>query len=154
MVVLAGGGIMSYCRFSSNNMMCDVYVYADCGGGWTTHVAGRRLVCPPIPEPPFNMVVVRDAEFDKVTRKLVYKRKRDKFIASITGRLYNLLSKPHGWTLKIIPRKYIGLPHDGETFNHDTPQECAENLEYLRNLGYNVPQYAIDNLKAETECEV
>lgn len=29
---------MSYCRWSSDNFKCDVYVYADVSGGWTTHV--------------------------------------------------------------------------------------------------------------------
>lgn len=142
---------MSYCRWSSDNMMCDVYVYADCSGGWTTHVAGNRLVVPPIPEPPFRMVVVRDAEFDMVTRKLVYKRRRDELIAAITSRLYLWLKKPHDWSLKIIPHKNIGLPHDEETFNHSTPAECADNLEYLRGLGYKVPQGAIDALREEQE---
>ena len=145
---------MSYCRFSSDNMMCDVYVYADCGGGFTTHVASNRLIVHPIPKPPFSMVIVRGATWDKESRKMVYKRKIDEFIAGLTSRLYIILSKPHNWTLRIIPHKRIGLAHDEETFNHDTAQECAENLEYLGKLGYNVPQYAIDNLKAETECEV
>lgn len=34
---------MSYCRFSSDLWQCDVYVYEDCDGGWTTHVASARL---------------------------------------------------------------------------------------------------------------
>lgn len=140
---------MSYCRWSSNNFQCDVYVYADCNGGWTTHVAGNKLVIPPIPEPPFSMVIVRNAEIDKTSRKLVYQRKRDKLIANITSHLYMLLKKPHDWTLAIIPHKNIGLPHDGESFNHETAAECAKHLEYLRGLGYKVPQYAIDALNEE-----
>lgn len=45
----------------------------------------------------------------------------------------------------------IGLEHDGESFDHDTPGECAEHLIYLKGCGYNVPQYAIDSLKEEQD---
>jgi len=33
---------MSYCRWSSEDSNCDVYVYEDFFGGWTTHIAERR----------------------------------------------------------------------------------------------------------------
>jgi len=97
------------------------------------------------------MVVVRGAEFDKMSHKLVYTRKIDKIIAAITSRLYIILKKPHDLTLKIMPRKYIGLPHDGDSFNHDTSKECAYWLLHLRAMGYRVPQYAIDALLEEDE---
>ena len=35
---------MSYCRFSSEDFSCDVYVYDDAMGGTTVHVAGNRYV--------------------------------------------------------------------------------------------------------------
>lgn len=35
---------MSYCRWSSDNGRCDLYCYEDCAGGFTTHVAGNRIV--------------------------------------------------------------------------------------------------------------
>jgi len=35
---------MSYCRWSSDNYQCDVYCYADVGGGYTTQVASRRRI--------------------------------------------------------------------------------------------------------------
>lgn len=142
---------MSYCRFSSNNFMCDVYVYKDCNGGWTTHVAGNRLAFPPIPEPPLLLVRVRGAKWDSGLRKMVYQRKIDALIAGITSRLFIWLSKPHKWTLSIIPRMGIYLPNAGESFNHETPGECADFLESLRSLGYNVPKYAIDALREEQD---
>ncbi len=43
--------------------------------------------------------------------------------------------------------KPIGLPHDGATFIHDTGKDTATLLEYLRNLGYRVPLYAISALQ-------
>jgi len=42
---------MSYCRFSSDDFQCDVYVYESCHGGFDLHVAGRRHEFKePIPE--------------------------------------------------------------------------------------------------------
>jgi hypothetical protein len=72
-------------------------------------------------------------------------------IAGLTSRLYIILKKPHDWTLRIMPRKYIGLPHDGDSFNHDTPGECADWLEHLRAIGYKVPKFAIDALRQEAQ---
>jgi hypothetical protein len=46
-------------------------------------------------------------------------------------------------------RKPIGLAHDGETLQEDDASSCADRLEYLRGLGYNVPQSAIDALRQE-----
>lgn len=54
--------LMSYCRWSSMNWMCDVYVYEDVDGGWATHVAGRRRAIPPIPDllaGPLSMALAR-----------------------------------------------------------------------------------------------
>lgn len=47
---------MSYCRFSTDDYQCDVYVYEDVGGWWSTHVAGNRPVyAEPLPDPvPFR----------------------------------------------------------------------------------------------------
>ena len=41
---------MSYCRYSSDNWMCDVYVY-EAADGVCVHVAGSRYVTP-IPKLP------------------------------------------------------------------------------------------------------
>ena len=43
---------MSYCRFSSDNYACDVYVYESCYGGFDVHVASSRYVgdIPKLPE--------------------------------------------------------------------------------------------------------
>ena len=43
----------------------------------------------------------------------------------------------------------IGLPLDGETFTDASPGEAADRLIELREAGYNVPQYAIDELRVE-----
>ena len=35
---------MSYCRWSSDDFQCDVYVYESVAGGFVTHVAANRVV--------------------------------------------------------------------------------------------------------------
>lgn len=113
---------MSYCRFSSDDFQCDVYVYADCMGGYTTHVAGNRIVYkkplpPPVPFEDVNAYMKRDLKIMKMVDKASHVK--------------------------------IGLPCDGETYNDATPDECANRLESLKAMGYRVPQYAIDALREE-----
>ena len=103
--------------------MCDVYVYEDVAGGWTTHVKGLRVVSP---APEYWWPGITEEEFKEALDK------HQKFMDS-------------------VERKPIGLPYDGETFNDPTAKECAERLLFLREVGYNVPQYAIDALLEESD---
>ena len=114
---------MSYCRWSSMNGRCDVYVYEDVAGGWTTHVAVKRRVLPPIPSLPLGRVPNR--------------------IWAMWERRVRALS------LRLIPALPIGLPYDGCCFTDSTPGACADRLESLRAMGYRVPLYTIDALRAE-----
>ena len=146
---------MSYCRFSSLNMMCDVYVYEDVYGGWTTYVARARLVIPPIPSFLDGRFMTRAYRWSGVTLNNATK----KFDYPIIWRkhAFKALLRFAAWwqayihvgSLKLIPMRKIGLPEDGETFNDATAEDCAARLEYLRALGYRVPQYAIDALREE-----
>lgn len=113
---------MSYCRFSSDDFQCDVYVYADCMGGYTTHVAGRRHV--------FKKPLPPEVSTDNIEDWIERHKKVNKMIDKA----------------KLVD---IGLPYDGEQFNDPTPEECADRLEELRTMGYIVPQYAIDALREE-----
>ena len=119
---------MSYCRWSSDDYQCDVYCYADCGGGYTTHVASARYVFKsPLPAP---------VPFDKghVTEWM---------------ERHNEVSQ----MLRIAEVKPIGLEYDGKTFNDATAQEAAETLAMLKDAGYNVPQYVIDAFEEEGDEE-
>lgn len=147
---------MSYCRWSSMNWRCDVYTYEDVMGGWTTHVAGRRRVIPPIPDilgGQVSMAMHRwsGCTWDKESRELVYPSRWRRFVyVDLWCRLSGFWhSRLHMGSLHLIPLRPIGLPFDGETFNDPTPTECADRLEWLRGLGYIVPQYAIDALRSE-----
>lgn len=124
---------MSYCRWSSNDWDCDVYVYADYYGGWVTHVAGNRLV------------VDRDTWPDPVSLPSSPVEDDPNFQPWIDRYRFVLDAVSNA------DRAPIGLPHDGESFNDDTPGQCAQRLEGLRGMGYHVPQNAIDALKEEDE---
>lgn len=122
---------MSYCRFSSDDWQCDVYVWADIADTWRTEVAGRRWIFNEIPPP---------VEFDPLDEK--------KFRAWFDRhhKLMDMIDDPeHGHWLD------LPTPEGCHSYEHDTPGECADNLERLRGLGFNVPQGAIDALRAEQE---
>ena len=117
---------MSFCRWSSDNFDCDVYVYEHCDGGFPIHLASCRLVgveaCPKLDT---------SEPYDP-----------EAFLASYQAQ--------HAW-IADAERAPIGLPHDGETWWAATAGECADKLEELRRIGYHVPQYAIDDLRHEAE---
>lgn len=114
---------MSYCRFSTDQFRCDVYVYEHCGGWHQIHVAGNKHVSDkPRPAP-----VSLDAPFAE------YMAADDALTA---------------W-MDQATRVAIDLPHAGESFECAGPLECAEKLEELKALGYVVPQFAIDALREE-----
>ena len=117
---------MSYCRWSSDNFKCDVYVYADVYGGWRIHVAANRIVGE-IPDDRFEDFI------------------NNKISAEEFASLHNAQME----YLKTVVREQIKLPYAGESFDDATPGECADRLEYLRGLGYTVPQYAIDELRQD-----
>lgn len=143
---------MSYCRFSSDNWRSDVYVYEDVGGGWTTHVAGRRRAIGPIPDLPIMSLPGFGGEWDRESRKMVYPtRWRAAAAWVVWGFAAWWTNWVHMGSLRLIPLRKITLPHAGETFNHATPGECADHLDYLGSLGYWVPQYAMRGLYAEQD---
>lgn len=121
---------MSYCRWSSDDFQCDVYVYAHVNGGWTIHVAGGRKT----PDAPRPAPLDHPDWWNHGEAGVVAFMNRQKAVREWVD------------TAPMLP---IGLPHDNETLTTDTPSECADQLERLREIGYNVPQYAIDALREE-----
>lgn len=118
---------MSYCRLSSDDYRCDLYIYQS-HRGFETHVAGRRHVLKePLPERIDLPKGFTDEQFDKWCER--YRTVGDMVDAA------DLVD--------------IDLPHAGESFLDATPGECADRAEHLRSLGYHVPQDAIDALRTE-----
>jgi len=121
---------MSYCRFSSDDWQSDVYAWEDIDGSWHTEVAYRHWAWDvPLPDP-----VATDSgdDFEAFFERM----------GEIT-RMHDVEGNGH----------WIDLPEPegGRSFRHGTPGECADNLEHLRELGYQVPQNAIDALREEQE---
>ncbi|MDS9784703.1 hypothetical protein [Pseudomonas aeruginosa] len=117
---------MSYCRWSSDDFQCDVYVYESVAGGFVTHVAANRVVF----KDELPALVPFEPEYV------------DQFLAR------------HNQVMAIVDaadRVRIGLPHDGDSFDDADQEACADRLEYLKGLGYVVPQYVIDALREEAE---
>ena len=112
---------MSYCRWSSDNHACDVYVYQDYTGAYVIHVACNKPVGE-IPKLPYPVTDTKE------------------FVVAY---------KAHHEFLRTCERAPIGLEYDGKTFIDGSPSECAMRLERLRDMGYRVPQYAIDALHEE-----
>ena len=132
---------MSYCRWSSDGMKCDVYVYEHYSDGYVCHVAGRKIVnLAEAPECP--------SWFDFPTDE--NGRISDESIQDymVKHRAWN------EWLDKSAIREDIGLEHDGKTFSCDMPGDMAETLIMLKEMGYQVPQYAIDALwEEQTEID-
>ena len=111
---------MSYCRWSSDGFQCDVYVY-ESADGWITHVAAKRRAA-------------RAPELNWSTQE----RWTQTHAAQRA-----FLDDPNN------PSLPIGLSEDGKTFCDESPAACAAQLLRLREIGYQVPQDAIDALQEE-----
>jgi hypothetical protein len=62
---------------------------------------------------------------------------------------YRLAGKARGaWSERNPPFK-IKHPEAGESFRHDSPGDCADNLERLASEGFTVPDWAIAALREE-----
>ena len=63
---------MSYCRWSSDNFTCDLYIYESVYDCWTIHVAQSRHVGP-LPEYP-NMLKLASGEIDLAEYRAMHDR--------------------------------------------------------------------------------
>lgn len=117
---------MSYCRFSSMNFACDLYVYTS-AAGFVVHVAANRIVGP---VPPLSWPKDESRPEDA------------KFIASIQEQMAYVSQ---------AQRIAIDLPHAGETFTCADAGIALETLRRLRMIGYNFPEEVLTALQVEME---
>lgn len=125
---------MSYCRWSSDDFMCDLYCYEDVGGGWTTHVAGTRLSRRPLTPAPMGedgLRLAREGRYDE----------------------WATMHRARSAEIETTPHEAIGLPFDGRTFNDATLEEFRERVVMLRDAGYSVPDYVVEEIDAEIKAE-
>lgn len=117
---------MAYCRWSSDNFGCDLYCYEDFRGGWTTHVAAKRIVG--------EIPVVNDALLMQEPPRL------DEWHAQYAAR---------DEALENAKREPIGRQFDGQTFNDSTLETFRDRLLTLRDAGYRFPDYVLTEIDAE-----
>lgn len=117
---------MSYCRWSSDNWKCDLYCYEDVMGCFTTHVASNRVVG----DPPAVVVPPHPATPEQIQQ----------FMADHRAQMAFLEATPHA---------PIGLPHDGESFGDLDLLSFLDRVMHLRDVGYHVPQFVIDDITLE-----
>lgn len=116
---------MSYCRWSTNDFQCDLYVFASCYGGYEINIRKTRPVfTEPLPAVvPFDKDHVKEwLARDNIVRDMLHKS-------------------------ALVP---IGLLHDGKTFSGDL-EETISTLENLCDLGYKFPLEIIDEIKEDGE---
>lgn len=121
---------MSVCRWSNEDYTCPVYVYGTHDDVWVTHVAASRPVWAEGVLPP---KVNEEPDPHDAEGYMAW--------ATRFGEVTRLVGEQ--------PREDLNLPYDGQTFEHNTPAACADHLEHMRSVGYEIPQYAIDALRAE-----
>lgn len=103
---------MSWCRWSTDDFLCDLYVWDDVAGGTVVAVAGRRVVYEaPLPDP-----VPWDPD-----------------------RIEEILARQQA--VRDLPQHFedITLPHAGEIFREPDTNAAADRVAELRALGYRCP---------------
>jgi hypothetical protein len=148
---------MSYCRWSSDFFECDVYVYANVSGAWTTHVAGRRLKHR-VPDE-LKAAHPLHGDPDYVRKYMDSYRAVECWRHSLPCDEHTVkYAQPDGTTKPGIWRtpkasEYVDLreigQEAGQSYDDASPGECADRLEQLKAKGFNVPQYAIDGLRED-----
>lgn len=118
---------MSYCRFSSLDFTCDLYVYQSVNG-WEIHVASNKTDHSVDGLTPLPLVSSADWPSAYVERSKELRRRMDR-----------------------AERKPLTLPHAGESFTFNTPGEAAAMVRKLVALGYRAPTGLADELEAEGE---
>ena len=140
---------MSYCRFSSDNFRCDVYVHESVYGGWQTHVASRRRALPVVPDFPPEWVPMFGGRWVRDIRDTIYPSRAHKAASRLVWWLWTQWHKVSMWSVRTWPTRKINLPGAGESFVDDTPGECAQRLRELKSRGFFVPDHAIRLLEIE-----
>ncbi|GIW60752.1 MAG: hypothetical protein KatS3mg087_1818 [Patescibacteria group bacterium] len=110
---------MSFARFSSNNFGSDVYCYESVDG-YFLHVASKRFENPLPPLP--------DIE---------------------SGSTEDIVSAFREYKMAISKQNMVRIngPYDGKTFRFDSAKELLEKLKELSEVGYRVPEDAINAIE-------
>ena len=130
---------MSYCRWSTNNFSCDLYCYEHVGGGFMTHVAGRRIK---------NI-----DEMPKTDASLISANRNEMDVQEALSSYMEQSNAQAKWLSVNVERVEIGLPHDWEAFHDPDLESFLRRLLYLKQVGYHFPDSVIDTVKEEIDDE-
>lgn len=104
---------MAYCRWSTDDYQCDLYVYADVSGGYTIHVAGGRyLFKEPLPPPVSFMTDIPE-----------WVERHNKVMAMCEA----------------ADQEKIDLAYAGDSFYGYSAEQAVDTLRMLHGLGYRFP---------------
>lgn len=112
---------MSYCRWSDDNVQCDLYCFGT-GDDYVTYVREHRTVGQATPLP--DVKTTPDKEFPAALNRQM----------------------EFGMSFEVVP---IGLPHDGEIFRDPTLEAFKARLLYLRSVGYRFPDHVLERIDNE-----
>lgn len=124
---------MAYCRFSSQDGRCDLYVYAHVDGFWVTDVAGVRQSTG---APAFAGAVFAEPAWKGRSTEEIDAEYRRRAALCDEWELANPL----------VP---IDHPDAGQEFRDPTPGDCADRLERLGAAGFEFPRGVIEALREE-----
>lgn len=127
---------MSYCRFSSNDFQCDLYVY-ESEEGYVVSVAANRV----------ELLTTLPELGDEPDHETSTEDERRAFVNQIVARhtaVMQALDDPDKHR-----RTAIDLEYAGETQVFDGPKEAGEFIQKLRELGYRFPDYVLEALAVE-----
>lgn len=111
---------MSFCRWSDDDIRCDLYVYQDVGGAYVIHVRKKRPVfAGPLPDPLPMSAGVNAMQIIERSEKV------------------------RGLISRYEP---IDGGYDGKTVVEHTANEAVDRLYELASSGYRFPQHVIDEI--------
>ncbi|WP_129141473.1 hypothetical protein [Modicisalibacter coralii] len=111
---------MSFCRFSSNDWRCDLYIYEGFDGVYMLHVAKNR-VAGDVPRAKLTQESLKDGSFAEAhAKQMEYVSRAER-----------------------VP---IGLSADGETFHIHDAEELLAKMRELKAEGYRVPCFAFESV--------
>lgn len=119
-----GGGLMSYCRWSTDDYMCDLYVYDSVSGGIAIHIA---------------------------TNRLTYKEPLPDSVSYLDIGAFMARNEKVGKMVDEADRVKIDLPYAGESWDGLSNDEAIEFLIELRQLGYRFPEHVIGMIQEEDD---
>jgi hypothetical protein len=113
-----------------------VYVYEHYTDGYVCHIAARKIV---------NL-----HEAPECPSFLTYPTNEDGRLSDESIEDYMVKHRAwNEWLHEKAIHEDIGLEFDGKTFSTDTATDMGNQLKMLQDMGYQVPDYAIESLWEE-----